>query len=162
MRMPFGMFGISVSVHVDQMHSYWTKTLATWWAANPANVVKDISLQSLFADVHIPCSSFFASEHISRNIINGPRRTVPRQATEGSYFMHDDLTYNLSRILLISNASLANRFVSSAATSFHNSSLLRLGEPSSGSRGNPGGPPSVTAFKMLYKNPLEIPKGIPS
>ena len=40
--------------------------------------------------------------------------------------------------------------------------LLRLGEPSGGSRGNPGGPPSVTAFKMLYKNPLEIPKGIPS
>ena len=40
--------------------------------------------------------------------------------------------------------------------------LLRPGEPSGGSRGNPGGPPPVTAFKMLYKNPLEIPKGIPS
>ena len=123
MRMPFGMFGISVSIHVDQMHSYWTNTLATWWAANPANVVKDMSLQSLFADVHIPCSSFFASEHISRNIISGPTRTAPRQAPEGSYFMHDDLIYNLSRILLISNASLANRFGSSAATRFHNSSV---------------------------------------
>ena len=41
-------------------------------------------------------------------------------------------------------------------------SLLKLGKPSGGSRGNLGGPPSVTAFKMLYKNPLEIPKGIPS
>ena len=40
--------------------------------------------------------------------------------------------------------------------------LLRLGEPSGGSWGNPGGPPAVTAFKDLYKNPLEIPKGIPS
>ena len=40
--------------------------------------------------------------------------------------------------------------------------LLGLGEPLGGSRGNPGGPPSITAFKMLYKNPLEIPKGIPS
>ena len=40
--------------------------------------------------------------------------------------------------------------------------LLRLGEPLAGTRGNPGGPPSVTAFKKLYKNPLEIPKGIPS
>ena len=40
--------------------------------------------------------------------------------------------------------------------------LLRLGEPLAGTRGNPGGPPSVTAFKKLYKHPLEIPKGIPS
>ena len=40
--------------------------------------------------------------------------------------------------------------------------LLRLGEPSAGTRGNPGGPPAVQRFKTLYKNPLEIPKGIPS
>ena len=40
--------------------------------------------------------------------------------------------------------------------------LLRLGEPSGGRWGNPGGPPSVTDFVKLYKNPLEIPKGIPS
>ena len=32
------------------------------------------------------------------------------------------------------------------------------GEPSGGSCGNPGGPPAVTAFKDLYKNPLETPK----
>ena len=38
--------------------------------------------------------------------------------------------------------------------------LLRLGEPSSGSWGNPGGPPSVTAFKKLYKTPLGIPLDI--
>ena len=31
-----------------------------------------------------------------------------------------------------------------------------------GERGNLGEPPSVTAFKKLCKNPLEIPKGIPS
>ena len=40
--------------------------------------------------------------------------------------------------------------------------LLRLGEPSGRLRGNPGGPGAITAFKKLYKNPLEIPKGIPS
>ena len=40
--------------------------------------------------------------------------------------------------------------------------LLRLGEPSAGTLGNPGGPPAVTAFKKLYKNLLEIPKGIPT
>ena len=40
--------------------------------------------------------------------------------------------------------------------------LLRLGEPSAGIRGNPGGPPPVQRFKILYKKPLEIPKGIPS
>ena len=40
--------------------------------------------------------------------------------------------------------------------------LLRLGEPLAGTRGNPGGPSSVTAFKKLYKNPPEIPKGIPN
>ena len=40
--------------------------------------------------------------------------------------------------------------------------LLRLGEPLAGTLGNPGGPPSVTAFQKLYKNLLEIPKGIPS
>ena len=40
--------------------------------------------------------------------------------------------------------------------------LLRLGEPSGGSWGIPGGPPSVKASKKLYKNPLEIPKGIPT
>ena len=40
--------------------------------------------------------------------------------------------------------------------------LLRPGEPSAGTRGNPEGPPAVQRFKTLYKNPLEIPKGIPS
>ena len=40
--------------------------------------------------------------------------------------------------------------------------LLRLGEPLAGTRGNPNGPQQVTAFKKLYKNPLEIPEGIPS
>ena len=40
--------------------------------------------------------------------------------------------------------------------------MLGLGEPLAGSRGNPHGPQQVTAFKKLYKNPLEIPKGIPS
>ena len=40
--------------------------------------------------------------------------------------------------------------------------LLRLGEPSGGNWGNPNGPDAVQRFKTLYKNPLEIPKGIPS
>ena len=40
--------------------------------------------------------------------------------------------------------------------------LLRLGEPSGGHWGNPNGPDAVQRFKTLYKNPLEIPKGIPS
>ena len=41
--------------------------------------------------------------------------------------------------------------------------LSWLGEPLGGSWGNPAGPPAATAIKMLYKkNPLEIPKGIPS
>ena len=39
--------------------------------------------------------------------------------------------------------------------------LLRPGESSAGTRGNPGGPPAVQRFKTLYKNPLEILKGIP-
>ena len=40
--------------------------------------------------------------------------------------------------------------------------LLRLGEPSGGNWGNPNGPDAVQRFKTLYKNPLEIPNGIPS
>ena len=40
--------------------------------------------------------------------------------------------------------------------------LWGLGEPLGGTRGNPGGPQQVTAFKKLHKNPQEIPKGIPS
>ena len=40
--------------------------------------------------------------------------------------------------------------------------LLRLGEPSGGNWGNPNGPDAVQRFKTLYKNPLEIPEGIPS
>ena len=40
--------------------------------------------------------------------------------------------------------------------------FLRLGTPLAGTRGNPNAPQQVTAFKKLYKNPLEIPKGIPS
>ena len=36
------------------------------------------------------------------------------------------------------------------------------GEPSGRFRGNPNGPGAVQPFKTLYKNPLEIPKGIPS
>ena len=31
-----------------------------------------------------------------------------------------------------------------------------------GSWGNPAGPRAVPGFKLLYKNPLEVPKGIPS
>ena len=71
----------------------------------------------------LPMSTSHAPLFSPRNIISGPTRTAPRQAPEGSYFMHHDLIYNLSRILLISNASLANRFGSSAATHFHNSSV---------------------------------------
>ena len=37
-----------------------------------------------------------------------------------------------------------------------------VGEPSGGNWGNPNGPDAVQRFKTLYKNPLEIPKGIPS
>ena len=40
--------------------------------------------------------------------------------------------------------------------------LLRLKEPSGGNWGNPHGPDAVQRFKTLYKNPLEIPDGIPS
>ena len=40
--------------------------------------------------------------------------------------------------------------------------LLRPGEPSTENWGNPNGPDTVQRFKTLYKNPLEIPKGIPS
>ena len=48
--------------------------------------------------------------------------------------------------------------------------LLRLGEPSGGNWGNPQAATGVTQmggrqsqpFKKLYKNPLEIPKDIPS
>ena len=40
--------------------------------------------------------------------------------------------------------------------------LLGLGESLGGSRGNPGGRRAVQPLKKLYKNPLEIPKGIPS
>ena len=39
---------------------------------------------------------------------------------------------------------------------------MKLGEPSGGNWGNPNGPDAVQRFKTLYKNPLEIPKGIPS
>ena len=40
--------------------------------------------------------------------------------------------------------------------------LLRLGEPLAGTPVNPNGRQQVTAFNKLYKNPLEIPKGITS
>ena len=40
--------------------------------------------------------------------------------------------------------------------------LLRLGEPSGGSCGNPEGQAQSQPFKKLYKNPLELHKGIPS
>ena len=40
--------------------------------------------------------------------------------------------------------------------------LWGLGEPLGGSWENPRSPPAVQRFKTLYKNPLEIPKGIPS
>ena len=120
-----------------------------------------MSLQSLFADVHIRCSSFFASEHISRNIISGPTRTAPRQAPEGSYFMHDDITCNLSRILLISNASLANRFGSSAATRFHNlfvpfSNMIRRHYTPSYAHVVPRGYSSV--YHNVYNDPSARPQ----
>ena len=37
-----------------------------------------------------------------------------------------------------------------------------LGEPLEGSWGNRAGPPAVPGIKILNKNPLEIPKGMPS
>ena len=40
--------------------------------------------------------------------------------------------------------------------------LSWLGEPLGCGRGKPAGPPAATAIKTLYKNPLEIPQGIPS
>ena len=40
--------------------------------------------------------------------------------------------------------------------------LLRLGESSGGNWGNQNGPGTEQRFKKLHKNPLEIPKGIPS
>ena len=36
------------------------------------------------------------------------------------------------------------------------------GEPSGGNWGNPNGPDAVQHFRTLYKNPLEIPIGIPT
>ena len=39
---------------------------------------------------------------------------------------------------------------------------MKLGEPSGGNWGNPMGGHKSQPFKILYKNPLEIPKGIPT
>ena len=40
--------------------------------------------------------------------------------------------------------------------------LSWLGEPLGGSWSNPAGSPTATAIKTLYKNHVEIPKGIPN
>ena len=66
-------------------------------------------------------------------------------------------SYFMSFILLINNLLILQLMISYAQ-----SYLLGLGEPLGGSWGNPRGPPAVQRFKTLYKNPLEIPKGIPS
>ena len=39
---------------------------------------------------------------------------------------------------------------------------MKLGEPSGENWENPNGPDAVQRFETLYKNPLEVPKGIPS